>query len=114
MKGQRHERDIGNRCGIHHSAFDKPSEVEDDVLAGEMFGDILDGLTRLQSDDAVLSQSGTINIGGGVIEIIGDEECTAMLGVADGVRRLTLPSFDRVEEHGHGCIGYRIVPIVYG
>lgn len=22
-------------------------------------------------------------------------------GVADGVRRLTLPSFDRVEEHGH-------------
>ena len=90
MKGQRHGRDIGDRCGIDHSAFDKPSEVEDEVLAGEVFGDILDGLARLQGDDAGVSQSGAVDVGGGVIDIVGDEDAAAVLGVADGVGRLSL------------------------
>jgi hypothetical protein len=60
------------------------------VLAGEVFGDILDGLARLQGDDAGVSQSGAVDVGGGVIDIVGDEDAAAVLGVADGVGRLSL------------------------
>jgi hypothetical protein len=57
-----------------------------------VFGYVLDGLAWLEGDDAAVSQSGGVDVGSGVIEIVGYEECAAMLGVADGSRRLSLPT----------------------
>jgi hypothetical protein len=61
----------------------------------------LDGLSGFQRDDAATGEHGVVDVGGAVVEVVGNEHATAMLGVADGVRGLTLPSFDRVEEYGH-------------
>jgi hypothetical protein len=59
-------------------------------------------LPRLQRDDAPLGQRRFVDVGGAIIEVIGDQYGIDILGVADGVGGFPLPSFDRVEEDGHG------------
>ncbi len=101
---QRHDGDVGHLSRFDDAALDEPAEVDDERLAAKVLGGVLEGLAGLQRDDASGWKSGLVDVGGTVVEVVGDEHATAMLGVADGVRRLTLPSFDRVEEHGHSAI----------
>jgi hypothetical protein len=58
-------------------------------------------LAGLQGVDAVAGQSGGIDIAGAVVEIVGDEDSAAVLGIAVGVRGFSLSAFDRVEEGDH-------------
>lgn len=69
-----------------------------------MFGPVLDGLPGLQRYDASCRECRLVDVGSSIVEVVGDEHATAVLCVADGVGGLTLPSFDRVEEHGHDAI----------
>lgn len=101
MIGERHDGDVGEFRRFDDAALDEPAEVDDERLAFEVVGPVLDGLPRLQCDDAALGECRLVDVGGAVVEIVGERDSASMLGVTDGVRRLTLPSFDRVEEHGH-------------
>ena len=80
----------------------EPAEVDDERLPFEMVRPVLDGLSRLQRNNAALGKRGFVDVGGTVIEVVGKQDGAAVFGIADGVCRLTLPSFDRVEEYGHG------------
>lgn len=64
---------------------------------------VLAGLPRLERDDAAFGECRLADVGGAVVEVVGEQDATAVLGVADGVRRLFLPEFNRLEEHGHGA-----------
>jgi serine/threonine protein phosphatase PrpC len=59
-------------------------------------------LARLQRQDAVGTEQRLVDIGGSVVEVVGDQRGTAMLGVADGMGGFALASLDRVEEDVHG------------
>lgn len=102
--GERHDADVGHLRGFDHAAFDEASEVENKRLALEARGSGFQRLTRLESRDAPSWKSRFIDISSPVVEVIGDQHTTAVFGVADGVGRFTLPSFDRVEKHGHDAI----------
>ena len=78
--------------------------VDDERLALEAVTDGFERLPRLQGDDARAGKGCLVDVGGAVVEVVGDEHRARMLGIADGVRRLTLPSFDRVEEYRHSAI----------
>ena len=98
-----YDSDVGERRCLDDAALDEAAEVNDERLACEVVGPVLDGLPRLQGDNAAFRKCRLVDVGGAVVEVVGEQDATAVLGVADGVRRLTLPSFDRVEEHGHSA-----------
>lgn len=100
---QRHDGDVGELRRLDDAAFDEPAEVDHERLACKVVGPVLDRLPRLQGYDSTFRERGFVDVGSAVVEVVGEQDSTAMLGVADGVRRLTLPSFDRVEEHGHSA-----------
>lgn len=100
---QRHDGDVGQLRRFDDAALDEPAEVDDEWLAFEVVGPVLDGLPRLQGYDAAFGKCRLVDVGGAIVEVVGKQDSAAVLGVADGVRRLTLPSFDRVEEHGHSA-----------
>jgi hypothetical protein len=102
--GERHDADVGHLGGFNHAAFDEASEVEDQRLAFEAGSSGFQRLSRLECRDASSWKSRFIDISGPVIEVVGDQHATAVFGVADSVGRLPLPSFDRVEKHGHDAI----------
>ena len=101
--GERHDGHIGELCRLDDAAFDEASEVDDERLARKVVSPVLHGLPRFQCDDAAFRKCRLVDVGGAVVEVVGEQDAAAVLGVADGVRRLTLPSFDRVEEHGHSA-----------
>lgn len=103
MIRERHDGDVGELCRLDDAAFDEASEVNDDGRGRKLGDPVFDGLAWLQGDDAAFRECRLVDVGGAVVEVVGEQDATAMLGVADGVRRLTLPSFDRVEEHGHSA-----------
>lgn len=100
---ERHDGDISELRRLDDAALDEPAKVDDDGRGRKLGDPVLDGLPWLQSDDAAFRECRLVDVGGTVVEVVGEQDATAMLGVADGVRRLTLPSFDRVEEHGHSA-----------
>ena len=100
---ERHDGDVGEPRRLDDAALDEPAEVDDEWLAFEVVGPVLDGLPRLQGYDAAFGKCRLVDVGGAIVEVVGEQDSAAVLGVADGVRRLTLPSFDRVEEHGHSA-----------
>ena len=102
--GQRHDGDVGHLRRFDDAALDKAAEVDDQRFTLAAIARILERLPRLQRDDTASRQRRLVDIGGAVVEVVGDEDCASMLGVADGVGGLTLPSFDRVKEHGHSAI----------
>ena len=102
--GKWHDADVGHLRGFNHAAFNEASKVEDQRLAFEARGSRFQRLSWLERSDASSWQSCLVDVGGAVIEVVGDQHATTMLGVADSVRRLPLPSFDRVEKHGHDAI----------
>lgn len=111
MVGERHDGDVGDLGRFDDAALDEPAEVDDERRSLEVLRPVLDGLAWLQGDDAAVRESGVVDVGGTVVEVVGEEHAAAVLGVADGVRRLTLPSLDGVEEYAHGCIDYGITLI---
>lgn len=113
LVGERHDGDVGDLGRLDDAALDETAEVDDERRSLEVLGPVLDGLAGLQGDDAAIGESGVVDVGGAVVEVVGEEHAAAVLGVADGMRRLTLPSLDGVEEYAHGCIGYGITPIFY-
>ena len=113
LVGERHDGNVGDLGCFDDAALDEPTEVDDERRSLEVLRPVLDGLSRLQGDDAAVRESGVVDVGGTVVEVVGEEHAAAVLGVADGMRRLTLPSLDGVEEYAHGCIGYGITPIFY-
>jgi hypothetical protein len=100
---ERHHGDVGELGRFDHARFDEPAEVDDHMRALEAIDGGFDGLAGVELDDAVLKDA-FVDVGGAGIGIVGEQGAIAMAGVADGVRRLSLPSFDRVEEHGHVAI----------
>lgn len=77
------------------------AEVDDDGRALERCDDVGECLSGLQHDDAIGGERLLVDVGGAGIEVVGDQGRAGMVGVADGMGGLTLPSFDRVEEYGH-------------
>ena len=47
--------------------------------------DLRERLPGLQGDDATVGKSGLVDVGGAVVEVVGDEHAAAVLGVADGM-----------------------------
>lgn len=113
LVGERHDGDVGDLGRLDDAALDEPAEVDDERRSLEVLRPVLDGLAWLQGDDAAVRESGVVDVGGAVVEVVGEEHAAAVLCVADGMRRLTLPSLDGVEEYAHGCIDYGIIPIFY-
>ena len=101
LVGERNDGDVGHLRRLDDAALNKAAEVDDERLALEIRRPILDGLARLERDNASCGKGCLINVGGAGIDVVGEQDGSGMRGVADGVRRLTLPSFDGVEEHGH-------------
>ena len=104
MVGERHDGDVGHVCGLDDAALDEAAEVDDERLALVAGAHCRKRLSRLQRHDASGRERCLVDVGGAVVEVVGDENGASVLRVADGVGRLTLPSFDRVEEHGHSAI----------
>lgn len=104
MVGERHDDDLGDVGRLNHATLDEPAEVDDERLPLVAAGDVGQRLPWLQRLDAIGRKCCLVDVGGAVVEVVGDEDGARVLGVADGVGGLTLPSFDRVEEHGHSPI----------
>lgn len=102
--GERYDTDVGHLRRFNHAAFNEASEIEHQRLAFEAGGSGFQRLSWLERSDASSWKSGFVDIGCAVIEVVGDQHTATVLSVADSVRRLTLPSFDRVEKHGHDAI----------
>ncbi len=98
------DADGGEFCRLNHAALDEASEVKDERLARVACGNPIQDLARLERDDAVSRKRRFVNVGGAVVEVVGNEHAAAVLGISNGVRGLTLPSFDGVEKHGHNAI----------
>ena len=104
LVGERHDGDVGHAGCLDDATLDEAAKVDDQRLtfvAGTHGGK---ALSRLQRDDASGPECGFVDVGGAVVEVVGDEDGARVLGIADGVGGLALPSFDRVEEHGHSAI----------
>ena len=104
LEGERHDGDMGHLSRLDDAALDEAAEVDDERLAAVTGTNDRKRLPRLQRDDAPFWERRLVDVGGAVVEVVGDEHGAGMLGVADGVGGLALPSFDRVEEHGHSAI----------
>ena len=104
LVGQRYDGDVGHAGGLDDAALDEAAEVDDQRLGFVAGAHDSKALPRLQRDDASGREGGLVDVGGAVVEVVGDQDGARVLGIADGVGGLTLPSFDRVEEHGHGAI----------
>ena len=104
MVGERHDGDVGHACCLDDAALDEAAEVDDQRLAFVAGAHDSKALSGFQRDDASNREGGLVDVGGAVVEVVGDEDGARVLGIADGVGGLTLPSFDRVEEHGHSAI----------
>ena len=102
LVGERHDGDMGHLCRLDDAALDEAAEVDDERLALVAVADGFERLPGLQGDDAPSGEGCLVDVGGAGVEVVGDQHGACVLGIADGVRRLTLPSFDRVEEYGHG------------
>lgn len=104
LVGKRHHGHISDVGRFQNAALDKATEINDERVTFVARGYGLERLSRFEGDNAARRERRFVDVGGAVVEVVGDEDAAAMLGVADGVGRLTLPSFDRVEEHGHSAI----------
>ena len=96
-------RETGPLGRLDNLGSGEPAEVDDERRILEVLRPVLDGLPRLQRDNAAFRERGLVDVGGAVVEVVGEQDSAAVLGVADGVRRLSLASLDRVEEHGHSA-----------
>jgi hypothetical protein len=101
---KRHDGDVGDGRRLDDPALDEAAEVDDDGCAFERCDDVGEGLSGLQHEDAIGGERLLVDVGGAGVEVVGDQGRAGMIGVADGVGGLTLPSFDRVEEYGHSAI----------
>lgn len=76
---ERHDGDVGERRCLDDAAFDEAAEVDHDGCGRELGDPVADGLPRLQGHDAAFGERGLVDVGGAVVEVVGDQDSAAVL-----------------------------------
>jgi hypothetical protein len=87
---------------LDDARFNPSPKVDDDALRRIVVQHGCERLPGLQNFNGALWQSRLIDVGGAVFKIIGDQQGVGIACIANGMRRLTLASLDRIKEYGHG------------